>query len=91
MLDQIEEPLSHTPIRSVIDNEDLIHGKLLELSVANEESCWIEVKKKDIAIGDEGTSLYTFKDMSEVVKANTALKEKELTIAMSSHQLKQPL
>ena len=68
-----------------------MNGKLLEVRNENNERFWLEVEKKEISLKQELAHLYSFRDFSAIVNANSAARDKDLTIAMSSHELKTPL
>ena len=65
--------------------------KLLEIEGIDSSRTWLEIQKREVSLSTEKVELYCFRDFSTIVNANEALRNKELTTAMSSHELKTPL
>ena len=68
-----------------------MEGNLLEIVGEDGHRYWFEMLKTEVPLSQESAKLYSFRDYSQIVNANTALRDNELTIAMCSHELKTPL
>ena len=64
---------------------------LLEIDGQAGTKYWLDIEKKKVTLGREDADLYCFRDFTDIVNANKALREKELTLAMSSHELRTPM
>ena len=77
-------------LKQVFHRVDDMKDKLLEVK-GPERSKWLEIQKKEVPLSHEKAEIYSFRDYTAIVNANSALHDTELTIATCSHELKTPL